>query len=276
MSSPAEAAATLPPSSSSSLQTEEMPPATHFPPTPAAAAVATRDQLGETEGEAVEEEEHIFTAQGYAPLVNVGEDEEEGMMPPPAAGGGWAEEEEEEEEDNDSEGDRREVDFEIITSRILAQMEAEYIHTRAQGGEDSRVPIAAAAAESVGNGVWERMGGERTGAARSDGGEEVAPTGIASLSLDDSENGGQEKFSFASSTSPHLPETPQSQDATHPSSSGVLSPPLPRSLPQEKEELIRRVMAGVVLPPQVTPAWATGVDWEGPELKSMLARLQGE
>lgn len=274
-----------------------MPPAALLPAAAAAAAITTHDQVGETEGEAVEEEEHSFAAQGYTPLVNMGQDEGEAtegwvggggmMMPPPAAGGGWAEEEDDE---GDSEGDRREMDFEFITSRILAQMEAEYTRTRAQGGEDRGVPKAAAAAASVGNGVRERIGGGRVGTARrSDAGEgeggveEVAVAGITSLSLDNSENGDQEGLpvtssssAAASSASPQAPETPKSQDATLPSSSSVLPPPPPRPLPPEKEELIRRVMAGVVLSPQVTPAWATGIDWEGPELKSMLARLQGE
>lgn len=231
-----------------------MPAAAGLPPPPAAATVHNHNEVEETEAEAAaEEEEEGFAPQGYSPLVNLDEDGEEGggmegggmmmMPPPPAAGGGWGEEEEDEEEDGgegDSEGDRREVDFESITSRILAQMEAEYTHTRAQGGDK----------------------------------EEVATARVASLSLHDDDDGaqnGEPAASFPSSTSP------QSQAATlPPPSSSLLPPPPPRPLSPSKEEQIRRVMAGVVLSPQITPAWATGIDWEGPELKKMLARLQGE
>lgn len=214
------------------------------------------------------------------------------MPPPPAAGGGWGEEDEDEDEDGgegDSEGDRREVDFESITSRILAQMEAEYTHTRAQGGDEGRVPVAAAAAAaaSVGNGVRERRteGGVGMNGAdsREEGGEgdkeHVAAAGVASLSLNDDDDGAQNRVPAASSssTSPQAPKLSQSQAATlPPPSSSLLPPPPPRPLSPSKEEQIRKVMAGVVLSPQITPAWATGVDWEGPELKRMLARLQGE
>jgi len=286
MSSSAAAAA------SSSSQTQEMPPpAALLPPAAATAAttIGANNQVEETEAEAAEEDDG-FAAQGYTPLVNLDEDDAEGggmeggieggmgmMMPPPAAGGGWGEEEEDEEDggEGDSEGDRRNVDFESITSRILAQMEAEYTHTRAQGGEEGGMPVAAAAGASVGNRVRERR---REGRAGMVGGDAiVAAAGVASLSLHDEDDGNHNEAPTAFSSSCSSSSTsPQPQAAPTPPPSSLLPPPPPRPLSPSKEEQIRRVMAGVVLSPQITPAWATGVDWEGPELKRMLAWLQGE
>lgn len=207
-----------------------------------------------------------LASQGYAPLIDVDEAEYRGermlhsegrMAPPSAAGDGGEEQEERRKEEEETEEERREVNFQAISARILAEMEAEYVQAQEwEGGAPHRAPRAEKAVGGE---------GEETGL----GSPEVGKWHSGHASLD-----GQHPGHAGCTTT-----EPTAFQGSTPSSTAPALPtvPPPRPLPPlsaSQEEEIKRVMSKVLLPREVTPAWAKGIDWEGAGVAECLHMLQ--